>query len=101
MEDIDGGLHPAVDGQNLDEDELCEFILQYMAVTLNKTDVWHLWLNTIYEPHCLWTINHNFFFQVWPPCLCCWNFENLFKICEVPEKPVTKKDNTNIVATFI
>ena len=21
MEDIDGGLHPAVDGQNLDEDE--------------------------------------------------------------------------------
>ena len=23
MEDIDGGLHPAVDGQSLDEDEVC------------------------------------------------------------------------------
>ena len=31
MEDIDGGLHPAVDGQSLDEDED-----EDTTVTLNK-----------------------------------------------------------------
>ena len=32
-EDIDGGLHPAVDGQSLDEDE-DEFFGKYLLLTL-------------------------------------------------------------------
>ena len=33
MEDIDGGLHPTVDGQSLDEDEAnCSFILLNVLV---------------------------------------------------------------------
>ena len=31
MEDIDGGLHPAVDGQSLDEDEDESYTILYMC----------------------------------------------------------------------
>ena len=34
MEDIDGGLHPAADGQSLDEDELCDYIHSFFFRTM-------------------------------------------------------------------
>ena len=37
MEDIDGGLHPAVDGQSLDEDEDELLSLQFFPFKLSYT----------------------------------------------------------------
>ena len=49
MEDIDGGLHPAVDGQSLDEDEFDNYgILTalYIVVKYIRTHYMHMYGHT-------------------------------------------------------
>ena len=40
MEDIDGGLHPAVDGQSLDEDEDEELQGSVTGISVHREPLW-------------------------------------------------------------
>ena len=60
MEDIDGGLHPTVDGQSLDEDE--DEVPQYHAIRGLKLKTLIMYPN--FKGMCVAIVLHDFFLYI-------------------------------------